>query len=215
MMKQQDRAIKTTRGTRVMAVLCMVSLLLATAWYALPVHGEKEIYDAVIRLHVIAASDEAHHQADKLAVRDAVLELAANATAGCESREEAVAVLTELHPSLERAALAVLRERGSEDSVRVLLGEESYPTRTYDDFHFPAGEYLSLRVVIGEGEGQNFWCVLFPPMCLSAAQVSKTSAEDAMISVGLRPEQYRVITETQEGRYRLRFRILEFWEELR
>ena len=206
---------KSERGARLLAAVCALALVGVAVWYALPIHGEQAIYDAVIRLHVIANSDSAEDQADKLTVRDAVLAYAAERTAACEDRQAAQAVLWEEKTQLIEIGETVLRERGRESTVRVELGQETYPTRSYDSFCFPAGEYLSLRVMIGDAAGQNFWCVLFPPMCLSAASVPVAEAEDAMISVGLTPSQYRIVTETQSPKYKLRFRILELFESWR
>jgi stage II sporulation protein R len=103
-----------------------------------------------------------------------------------------------------------VNEQGYDYPVSVLLGKEEYPTRSYENCCFPGGTYVSLRVCIGEAEGQNWWCVLFPPLCLSAASANDDqSNEDAFISVGLTGEQYRVITETDNVKYRIRFKILE------
>ena len=206
---------KSERSVHLLAAVCALVLVGAAVWYALPVHGEEAVYDAVIRLHVIANSDSDEDQADKLAVRDAVLAYAAERTTACADRQAAQAVLAEEKAQLIEIGEAVLRERGRESTVRVELGQETYPTRSYDSFCFPAGEYLSLRVMIGDAAGQNFWCVLFPPMCLGAASVPQSEAEDAMISVGLTPSQYRIVTETQTTKYKLRFRILEIFESLR
>ena len=85
---------------------------------------------------------------------------------------------------------------------------EDYPTREYESCAFPAGQYLSLKICLGEAEGQNWWCVLFPPLCLSAATDS-SDHEDAFIQVGLTKEQYGIITETEDTKYRVRFKILE------
>ena len=212
--KKRD-AQRGERGVRLVAVVCALVLLSVAVGYALPVHGEEQIYDAVIRLHVIAHSDAAEDQADKLAVRDAVLACAAELTKNCRERDEAQQLLLKNQARLEQIGMQVLCERGRERTVRVELGQEKDPTRSYDSFCFPAGEYLSLRVMIGDAAGQNFWCVLFPPMCLSAASVPQDEAEDAMISVGLTPSQYRIVTETQTPKYKLRFRILEIFERFR
>jgi stage II sporulation protein R len=120
-------------------------------------------------------------------------------------------------PALEKAAEDVLRERGCERDVSVALGQEDYPTRDYEGFCFPAGEYLSLRVMIGKAEGRNWWCVLFPSLCLSVADGgSAEQLEEAFVAVGLTPEQYRVITESDENTtYRLRFKVLEILEAWR
>jgi stage II sporulation protein R len=214
-MKKQNKYMKSSLWQRVCLMVCVAILLGAAVWYAFPVHGEEKLYDAVIRLHVIANSDSDADQADKLAVRDALLVLAAGATEGCRDRASAQAALAAQIPTLQARAAEVLAERGNLRPVQITLGTERYPTRSYDSFCFPAGEYLSLQVKIGEAAGENFWCVLFPPMCLGAARVSKASAEDAMISVGLSADQYAVITETHATKYKLRFRILEFIQELR
>lgn len=200
---------------KTIAALSLFVLLCAAVLSALPVHGEAEIYDSVIRLHVLAASDSAEDQADKLAVRDALLPLTAEGLADCATRAEAAARLEALLPTLEERAEETLRLRGAEASVTVELGQERYPTRTYEGFCFPSGEYLSLRVLIGEGEGQNWWCVLFPSLCLSVAEGGRAEEmEEAFISVGLTPEQYRIITESDEHvTYRMRFKFLEVLEK--
>jgi stage II sporulation protein R len=89
---------------------------------------------------------------------------------------------------------------------------EDYPTRDYDSFCFPEGSYLSLRVEIGSGEGQNWWCCVFPPLCLGSANASRDSAEDAFIQVGLTPSQYKIITESEKPVYRVRFKLLELFQ---
>ena len=200
-----------------LAMLAAAIVGAATVLSALPVHGEQVIYDSVIRLHVLAESDSSQDQSDKLAVRDAILPIAARELDGCGSRDIAAARLGELLPTLEQVAEQTLRERGTEANVRVTLGQEEYPTRAYEGFCFPAGEYLSLRVMIGAAEGQNWWCVLFPSLCLSVANGgSAEQIEEAFVAVGLTPDQYRVITESDENTpYRLRFKILEIIEDWR
>ncbi len=185
---------------------CMLYLLIGI----LPVHGESEIYSNVLRLHVLANSDSEEDQALKLEVRDAVLAASESLLADCTSREEAISVVSANLPLLQAAAEEVIAGRGRCDPIRIELGEEVYPTRDYEAFCFPAGSYVSLRVLIGEGEGRNWWCVLFPPMCLSAASAKN---EDACVAVGLTGEQYRLITETDSPAYTVRFRILEVIEE--
>ena len=195
------------RSTTIIAIICCLLLFLGL----MPVHGESEIYDNVLRLHVLANSDSEEDQALKLKVRDALLESSSELFDACNTREEAIEKVNESIPNLEAIARSVIEAEGYTYSVSIELGEEVYPTRSYEGFCFPSGSYMSLRIIIGEGEGQNWWCVLFPPMCLSAA--STTSAEDAFISVGLNKEQYGIITETGSPTYNVRFRILEVIEE--
>ena len=162
----------------VIAAICLLVVGL------LPVHGEEEIYDKVVRLHVLANSDSEEDQSVKLAVRDAILEVTVPLLQNCQTKEEAVQLLEENRTLLTETAQTVLREEGFDDSVSIEMGLEDYPTRTYDSLCFPSGEYISMRVSLGEGEGRNWWCCLFPPLCLDAATVGKEVAEDACISVG-------------------------------
>ena len=189
----------------IIAALCLLAVGL------LPVHGEEEIYNKVVRLHVLANSDSEEDQAVKLAVRDAILDVTVPLLQNCQTKEEAVLLLEENCSLLTETAQTVLREEGFHDAVSIEMGLEDYPTRTYDSLCFPAGEYISMRVSLGAGEGQNWWCCLFPPLCLGAATVSEKTAEDACISVGFTPTQYKIITESDKPVYRARFKILELF----
>jgi stage II sporulation protein R len=191
----------------VIAALCLLVLGL------LPVHGEEEIYNKVVRLHVLANSDSEEDQTVKLAVRDAILEVTVPLLQNCKTKEDAVSVLEENRTLLTETAQTVLQEEGFDDVVSIEMGLEDYPTRTYDSLCFPAGEYISMRVSLGEGEGQNWWCCLFPPLCLGAATVGEDVAEDACISVGFTPTQYKIITESDKPVYRARFKLLELFEK--
>ena len=192
------------------AIIILLVCLMALSF--LPVHGEGEVYDTVVRLHVLANSDSEADQALKLRVRDAVLEVSAPMVEDCATQAEAVETLTAHLAELEAAAAEVIAAEGYDYPVTVLLGEEDYPTRTYESCAFPAGTYVSLRVCIGEAEGQNWWCCLFPPLCLSAA-TAKSDNEDAFIQVGLTKDQYGIITETGKTKYKVRFKILEVLED--
>ena len=193
-------------------VAIVILLIAMMALSFLPVHGERAVYDTVVRLHVLANSDTEEDQALKLKVRDGVLEAAAPLVGDCTTQAEAIEVLTAHLSELEAAALSVVQSEGYDYPVTVLLGEEDYPTRTYESCAFPAGTYVSLRVLIGEGEGQNWWCCLFPPLCLSAA-TAKSDNEDAFIQVGLTKDQYGIITETGKTKYKVRFKLLEVLED--
>lgn len=193
----------------------IVLLFLLGVFSVLPIHGEQEIYQSVVRLHVLANSDSQEDQALKLLVRDEVLRISEPLLRACTSRDQAVEILQENSDMLQKAARAVVLENGYDYEISVLLGEEEYPTRSYENCCFPSGTYVSLRICIGNAEGQNWWCVLFPPLCLSAASAkSEQSNEQAFISVGLTGEQYRVITETDNVKYRIRFKVLEAVQEL-
>ena len=191
----------------------LAAFLLISVISVLPIHGEGAIYDSVIRLHVLANSDSEADQALKLTVRDALLAKTRVLLAEVKTRDEAEDILEDALGVLTATASEVVVREGYDYPVRIVLGEEEYPTRRYENLAFPAGEYLSMRVLIGEGAGENWWCVLFPPLCLSAA-TAKSEAEEAFLAAGLTGEQYRIITDSENGKYRLRFKILEVAKEL-
>ena len=192
---------------KILALVCVFVLSLAIC-NILPIHGEEKIYESVVRLHVLANSDSEEDQALKLTVRDAILAYTSPKVIDSASREEAIEILENELAEIEKIAERVVEEQGYAYPVEVTLTLEEYPTRNYESMSFPSGEYVSLRVLIGEAEGQNWWCVLFPPLCLSAAS-EKAENEEAFIAVGLNSEQYKIITETDETKYYLRFKILE------
>ena len=195
------------------AALTLCALLLVVGLF--PVHGEADIYDTVVRLHVIANSDSEEDQALKLRVRDAILAITSPLLSDCSTQAEAREALEAASDEIRTAALAVIAEAGREDGVTVLLDEEEYPERDYDGFCFPSGSYLSLRVCIGAAEGKNWWCCLFPPLCLGSATASTAEAEDAFIAVGMTPSQYKIITNSDKPIYRVRFKLLEVLDGLR
>ena len=200
---------------KVLRILTVLMLICFLVICVVPIHGEGGVYDNVLRLHVLANSDDEEDQRLKLLVRDAVLELCAPMLGRCRSREEAQEVVTGLLADIEKVAKDTLQAAGCDRAVSVELGEEGYPERQYESLSFPSGRYLSLRISIGEAKGQNWWCVLFPPICMSAATATVEEAEDAFIAVGFTPEQYRIITDTDEVTYRLKFKFLEIIEQLR
>ncbi|MBP3376608.1 MAG: stage II sporulation protein R [Clostridia bacterium] len=195
--------------TKKILICTFIILSLSLIVGLFPVHGESEIYDTVVRLHVLANSDTVEDQALKLKVRDEVIKTVSPAVEGCKSQSEAALAIERIMPEIKEAAVRTIEDNGYNYSVEVLLGEEYYPTKTYESCAFPEGKYLSLRVLIGEGEGENWWCCLFPPLCLSAATDQGKSNEDAFISVGLNADQYKIVTETENPKYKVRFKILE------
>jgi len=179
-------------------LITLCFLLLSGLWAE---GRQASIAGSLVRLHVLAVSDAPEEQELKLRVRDAVLSLLAPKLAGVQSADEAGEVLTDSLPLIQAAA----QEAAEGRPVRVSLGEERYPTRDYAGFSLPAGRYRSLRVVLGEGQGHNWWCVVFPPVCLAAAE------KEAMQPV-MNPDDYALITR-EEG-WEIRFRIVELWGKL-
>ena len=164
-----------------------------------------EIRQDVLRMHVIANSDSAEDQAVKLKVRDAVLEAGEDLFDGTLTAEGAEQVLDSDIERLQNAAQNVLTENGFDYGVRVEIGKDYFNTRTYDgEVTLPAGEYEAVRVILGEGKGQNWWCVMFPPMCLPAAEA------DTEISDVLTKNEEDVVK--SNPKYEARFKIVELFE---
>lgn len=185
-------------------VLLGISVLTVTACAALQAQSQR-MAEKIIRLHVVANSDSDADQAVKLCVRNAVLREAQRALSGASDAKQAI--LTDL-PALEAAANAELRRQGSGDTACVSFRRELFPTRDYDTFSLPSGVYQSLRVTIGEGAGRNWWCVMFPPLCLPAAQ-DRGGNLDAFFDDG----ELKVVESS--GRYEPRFKIVEIIEKLK
>ncbi|MBQ3176804.1 MAG: stage II sporulation protein R [Clostridia bacterium] len=196
-----------------MCISLAVSIVTAAVILSfLPVHGEEQIYDAVIRLHVLAVSDREEDQAVKRNVRDHVLAQITPMLDGVTERERAAEIVRENLQGIEDSIGTFLEEQGCRETVRLFFTEEMYPTREYDAFTLPAGEYLSLRVVLGEGKGQNWWCVLFPSVC---SRFAMQDTEALYREAGFTPEQYRLITHSDTVQYQVRFRLLEILEALK
>lgn len=179
-------------------VVCICTLFIASLLLsALPIRGEEEIYSDVIRLHVLAASNSAEDQSKKLLVRDAILAEYGELLERADSREEAEAQLdSTMLEKIRKTAESVLEG----ECVTVCFSREYYPTRIYSGFSLPAGEYLSLRVLIGEGKGENWWCVLYPPLCTAGAIKDMEYALDGV--------EYDLITSDSRA-CRIRFKALE------
>ncbi len=191
--------------------IILILTLLCSAFLILPVHAATGIYDSVIRLHVLANSDSDEDQALKLKVRDDVLACTEALIGDATSRDEAEAILQQNLDMLKDVAEKTLVREGAPNTVKVTLGQEDYPRRAYETVALPAGKYLSLRVMIGEATGQNWWCVLFPPMCLSAATNER---ETSCLAAGLSEGQYRFITGSEGAGYRVRFKLVEMAQGL-
>ena len=148
--------------------MILFTSLLAMFWIGTCVADHRKLGEDIIRLHVVGASDSETDQSVKLQVRDAVLECLEQGISDSLSAEQAKAYILDNLDRIKDAGDRVLAKSGFTERCAVSLTEECFPSRTYDTFRLPEGVYESLRVTIGEGEGQNWWCVVFPELCLGA-----------------------------------------------
>jgi len=191
-------------------IALLLALAVTLAWGAWSLQRQDQLERKMIRLHVIANSDTDADQALKLQVRDRVLAQATAILRSSADMDQARTRLEHALPELETIAAQEIARQGWDYPVSARLERTEFPFKAYDGFALPAGEYTALRVVIGEGRGQNWWCVVFPPLCTAAA----TDLPETAIAAGLDEEDVSLITEEDSG-YVLKFRSLELWESLR
>lgn len=189
---------KLLRKVIVCAMIC------GAFWLGSIYSDHQELTDNIIRLHVVGSSDSAEDQQLKLQVRDAVVELLEEAMQELPDQQQAKAFLTEKLEQIRRVAEQTISAAGFSDTVTVTLDEEVFDTREYDTFTLPAGVYESLRIVIGEGEGKNWWCVVFPSLCVPQTQEDFT---DTAVGAGF--DDTLTDTLRNDGSYEIRFFLLD------
>ena len=199
-----DRTLKRWEIALILGVLCA---LLCGFWLG---EEQTELADRVIRFHVIANSDSPEDQALKLQVRDQVLAATEAFYPEGADLETARTALSQHLGELAQAGQSAVEAAGYNYPVTASLEKCWFPTKEYDGFALPAGEYIALRVVIGEGAGQNWWCVAFPPLCLGAAS---GTVDEAAAAGYFSEDQAALITEENQG-YVLKFRSMELLGEL-
>lgn len=186
-------------------IIFTVTVLLFTALCGfIPTSEDAEIYENVIRLHVIANSDTEEDQSVKLSIRDAVLSRIGEIAEGASDAGEAEAAIAENIREIRDIARAELLSLGRDEDVTVSITREEYPTKDYGELSLPAGRYTSLKIEIGAGEGQNWWCVLYPTICTSSAK-----AGYVLKQTGFSPEQIKILTDGEKPVYKIKFKILE------
>lgn len=205
-----ERTMTPRRHRYILECALVCGVAAAFLWGAMAQHSQQALSDKVVRLHILANSDSEEDQALKLQVRDQVLVLAADLLEQSGDRNAAAKTLQTALPELKSAAEAVIRAEGYTYAVRAELEVTAFPTKEYDGFRLPAGEYLALRIVIGAGEGHNWWCVVFPPLCTTAG----TGTMDAAMAGGFTEDDWNLVTESDEG-YVLKFKAVELWNRLK
>ena len=158
-----------------------------------------------MRIHILANSDSAADQSLKLAVRDRVLEACSRYYDGCSGKDEALDITRSHIGEIEAAAEREVRRRGFDYPVSAWIVTDDFDTRYYGNFTMPAGRYDALRLTIGDGAGKNWWCVMYPSLCVGAASADDMKEE-------LDRGEYRVVT---SDRFDFRFRLVEYFEDVR
>ena len=192
-------------------VALLSGILVAVLMGAYLDREQAALADSVIRLHVIANSDSSADQELKYQVRDRILSEAAALYQPGDDLQQVRKSMEDNLALLAQAGREVVEEQGYDYPVSAKLERTWFPTKKYTDFALPAGNYTALRIVVGEGKGENWWCVAFPPLCLGS--VSET-VDEAAAAGNFTPEQVSLIT-GESGGYVVKFKAIELWEEFK
>lgn len=192
-------------------ILIPVLTLLGCVLYLLAA-GEQDaaaVRQEVVRFHVVAKDNSAEAQQLKLKVRDGIFDLAERLFAPCTAPEEALSVADAHRQELEEAAEQILRENGCDDAVTVQVGARYFPTKDYGALSFPAGRYQAVSVQIGTAKGENFWCVLYPALCIAPAVAEEQAEEEMIAAVG---ESGTSFLKKSEPVQKIKFALVEWLE---
>lgn len=170
----------------------------------------KDLASEVIRFHVVANSDSTSDQLLKQRVRDEVIEEMRPYLKDATSIEESRQIILDHLEEINQTALEVVKEWGANYKVYVGLDYANFPMKKYGDVVLPAGRYEACRIIIGEGKGENWWCIMFPPLCYvdAATGVVPIEGKEAL-KQELNEEQYELIANSQEGKYEVRFKVVD------
>ena len=198
----------------VITILLSIYIFICAISYVSAVSSD--IANSVFRLHVIANSDSVEDQSLKLKVRDELLLYMNNLSKDCTSKEEVMQIAKEHINDFKEIASKVILDNGFDYGVDVQVGLNDFPTKYYGDIALPAGTYDALRVKIGEASGQNWWCVMFPPLCfvdVSSGIVPDSSKEE--MKDNLNDEEYDLISKSDSDEITFKFKLVEFFQNLR
>lgn len=199
--------MKNFKRFTILIFLLLMYILISANAYTTAVCSD--ISDSVFRLHVIANSNSAEDQNLKYIVRDNVLEYMNSITSGVTSKEEIIEIISNHLEEFKQIAQDTVYENGFDYEVSLEIGNFEFPTKTYGDVSFPAGFYDALKIKIGNADGQNWWCVMFPPLCfidVSSGIVPEESKE--ILESELSEEEYSLITGI-ENENKIKFKIVE------
>jgi stage II sporulation protein R len=216
-LKDDSRGNKKRSYVKIISVLIMTFVLLMGVAFATHSNDVNSgLSDKLVRLHVIANSDSDEDQALKRDVRDVILKYMETELKGVKNVKQAKSIINKKTDKIQSLAKGEIERQGKDYRVKVMLGTYPFPTKLYGDISLPAGYYQALRVVIGKGEGANWWCVLFPPLCfVDATHGTIPTSVKNVLKADLSEEQYRLITTEDEETdipIKVKFKTVEFFQ---
>ena len=208
--------VKSSVFKRLIIVLLLLILFIFISAISYVSAVSNNIANGVFRLHVIANSDSPEDQNLKYIVRDELIKYMNTLAKDCTSKQEVIEIAQNNISNFENIAKKTIRDNGFNYNVTVEIGNFDFPTKTYGDITLPAGTYDSLKIKIGKSEGQNWWCVMFPPLCFVdvttgiVPEESKKEMKEAMPE-----EEYSLISNTNNSEVNFKFKLIEFFENIK
>ena len=208
--------VKSSVFKRLIIVLLLLILFIFISAISYVSAVSNNIANGVFRLHVIANSDSPEDQNLKYIVRDELIKYMNTLAKDCTSKQEVIEIAQNNISNFENIAKKTIQDNGFNYNVTVEIGNFDFPTKTYGDITLPAGTYDSLKVQIGEAKGQNWWCVMFPPLCFVdvttgiVPEESKKEMKEAMPE-----EEYSLISNTNNSEVNFKFKLIEFFENIK
>ena len=213
-MKKILNSFKNSKVKMVIILSFLLFLYTTICAFSYAQNVSTDIANSVFRLHVIANSDSKEDQELKYKVRDSLINYMNSICANCENKQDAINLVTEHKDDFKQIALDTIKDNGYPYDVNISIGNFSFPTKDYGDISLPAGFYDALRVEIGEAKGQNWWCVMFPPLCfvdVSSGVVPEESKEE--LENNLSEEEYALVSNDSDTKIQFKFKILEFFNQ--
>ena len=211
-MKKLSNLLKNSKFKMIITLSFLLFIYTSICAFSYAEYISTDISNSVFRLHVLANSDSKNDQDLKYKVRDSLLNYMNSICNNCSNKEEAISLVEKNKDTFKQIALDTIHNEGYNYDVNINIGNFDFPTKTYGDISLPAGSYDALRVEIGEAKGQNWWCVMFPPLCfvdVSSGIVPDESKE--ILDENLTDEEFSIISDTSNKNVKFKFKLLEFF----
>lgn len=211
-MKKLSNLLKNSKFKMIITLSFLLFIYTSICAFSYAEYISTDISNSVFRLHVLANSDSKEDQDLKYKVRDSLLNYMNSICNNCSNKEEAISLVEKNKDMFKQVALDTIHNEGYNYDVNINIGNFDFPTKTYGDISLPAGSYDALRVEIGEAKGQNWWCVMFPPLCfvdVSSGIVPDESKE--FLDENLTDEEFSIVSDTSNKNIQFKFKLLEFF----
>ena len=211
-MKKILNSFKNSKVKMVIILSFLLFLYTTICAFSYAQNISTDISNSVFRLHVIANSDSKEDQNLKYKVRDNLLKHMKELCCDCKNKDEAIKIVKEHLEEFKQIALQTINDNGYSYNININIGNFEFPTKEYGDISLPAGFYDALKVEIGEAKGQNWWCVMFPPLCfidVTSGVVPEESKKQ--LENYLSEEEFALVSEDSDIKIQFKFKILEFF----